>query len=316
MGKNKIEGSSYYRGVEVEHVVKEIINDWKVEEEVYEGLFERKGIELFSPAYIEVNGEQDINEEFEKIKRFLALYMDVSEEALMIEFINYGSTELVFVVTYLDGRRVTLLVKQPAVSYGKVKEEADNLTELNKRDKNVIAPIEYFANSGQELYATPYIMQARCVASFNGAWGMYVPEPYYRFEPFTSEQASVVNRCMIAKLVSLYDQDKEEGIACCKLGGGDFMLPRGWESKPATIEETLEQIYLIAAREKIKCTFEEYLQIIRDEFSRATIDEDQSNLIMNLRARAPIDISDIEAGIELGKSIGESDPVKNLHHKC
>lgn len=33
-------------------------------------------------------------------------------------------------------------------------------------------------------------------------------------------------------------------------------------------------------RNKVKCSFEEYLQIIRNEFSRSTINEDQVKLIV------------------------------------
>lgn len=132
---------------------------------------------------------------------------------------------------------------------------------------------------------------------------MYVPEPYYRFESFTAEQENIVNSCMIAKLVSLYDFTKKEGISSCKLGGGDFMLPKGWETQIPTIENTLNKLYLIAAREKVRCSFDEYLSIIRDEFSRATITENQKDLIINLRGRVPMKIENIESGIQLGQSI-------------
>ena len=67
--------------------------------------------------------------------------------------------------------------------------------------------------------------------------------------------------------------------------------------------DTLKKIYLIAAREKVKCSFKEYLSIIRDEFSRATINENQKDLIINLRGRVPMQVEDIEAGIKLGQSI-------------
>ena len=81
----------------------------------------------------------------------------------------------------------------------------------------VVAPVEYYSYGDQELYVTPYIKQARCVAS-DGFWGMYVPEPYYRFVWFSLEQADVVNKCMIAKLLSYYDFKNGEGISACKLG--------------------------------------------------------------------------------------------------
>ena len=134
-------------------------------------------------------------------------------------------------------------------------------------------------------------------------WGMYVPEPFYRFDNFTDEQERDVNACMIAKLVSLYNFEKGQGIAGCKLGGGDFMLPKGWETQAPTIKNTLNNLYLIAAREMITCAFNDYLNVIRREFSRMTIDENEDKLLINIRGRVPMDINDIESGIELGKQL-------------
>ena len=267
------------------------------------------GIGMIDPMYVEVNELQDKDYEYSKIRKFLKKYMieyaskkglDVRD--LKLEFINYGKTELVYVLTEPNGERVTILTKQPAVELGKVKQEAQNLTELKKVDKKVVAPIDYYRFGDQELYVTPYINQARCIASY-GSWGMYIPEPFYRFEGFTREQEQIVNSCMIAKLVSLYNFEKSQGIASCKLGGGDFMLPKGWEKETPTIQGTLNSLYLIAAREMLNCSFEEYLDIIRSEFSRRTINEKQDDLLLNLRGRVPMKIEDIEKGIELGKEI-------------
>lgn len=267
------------------------------------------GIGMVNPMYIEVNELQDKDYEYSKIRKFLKKYMTeyaskkgLDANELELEFINYGKTELVYVLTEPNGERVTILTKQPAVEFGKIKQEAQNLRDLKQVDKKVVAPIDYFRHGGQELYVTPYINQARCVAS-DGSWGMYIPEPFYRFESFTNEQEQVVNTCMIAKLVSLYNFEKCQGIGCCKLGGGDFMLPKGWEHKPLTIKNTLNSLYLIAAREMLQCSFEEYLSLIRSEFSRRTINENQDELLLNLRGRVPMQIEDIESGIELGKKI-------------
>ena len=57
---------------------------------------------------------------------------------------------------------------------------------------------------------------------------------------------------------------------------------------------------MIAAREKIDCTLEEYLNIIRSEFSRRTIGENQNKLLINLRGRVPMTTEEIELGIEMG----------------
>ena len=267
------------------------------------------GIGWIHPCYIEVNELQNKDYEYSKIKKFLRMYIEhyaekrgISSEGINLSFINYGKTQLVYVLTQPNGEKYTVLTKQPAVEFGKILQEAQNLIELQKVDKNVVAPIDYYKFGDQELYLTPYVDRARCIAS-DMVWGMYVPDPYYRFVGFTQEQERVVNSCMIAKLVSLYDFNKEEGIASCKLGGGDFMLPRGWENTTPTTQDTLNKMYLIAAREKVNCSFDEYLNIIRDEFSRSTIKEKQENLILNHRGRVPMQMQDIENGIALGRDI-------------
>lgn len=280
-------------------------------------IYDALGIGTFSSAYIEVNESQNKNYEYRKIRKFLNKYMVVYANKngldvrdLKIKFINYGKTELVYVLVEPNGKKVTILAKQPAVEFGKVKQEAQYLRALKNVDNKVIAPIDYYQLGNQELYVTPYINQARCVASY-GSWGMYVPEPFYRFVNFTKEQEQVVNACMIAKLVSLYDFDKNQGIASCKLGGGDFMLSKGWEKEAPTIQGTLENLYLIAAREKIDCSFEDYLDIIRSEFSRRTIYENQDKILLNIRGREPIKIENIEIGIKLGKQIITNRTAKN-----
>lgn len=264
------------------------------------------GIGMINPFYIEANEIQDKEYEYKKIKKFLQKFVaefasekgyDVKD--IKVEFINYGKTELVYVLTEPNGNRLTILTKQPAVELGKVKQEADYLTELKKIDDHVIAPIKYYKFGDQELYVTPYVNQARCIAS-DDSWGMYIPEPYYRFENFTRDQESIVNPCMIAKLISLFDVENNQGIGACKIGGGDFMLPKGWEKTPPTFENVLDNLYLIAAREKIDCTVDEYLEIIRAEFSRRTIGENQNKLLINHRGRVPMKIEDIELGIEMG----------------
>lgn len=316
-----IESELYINDVLVEHKVESKPIKWVLPEEdpIYQGLSKNIGIGSINPMYIEINEIQDKDDEYRKILRFLKKYMECyglkNNQAvgdLKLEFINYGKTELVYVLTNKNGERVTLLVKQPAVRLGDVYQEMQYLLELNQRDKNVIYPIDYFQLGDQELYVTPYINQARCVASY-GTWGMYIPEPYYRFEPFTREQEKIVNTCMISKLVSLYDFDRQEGISYCKLGGGDFMLPKGWENQTPSIENTLNKLYFIAVRKKVKCSFEGYIELLKHEFSRATIDENQEQLIINLRGRVPMKVEDIEAGINLGKSlINEKTQVKIL----
>lgn len=291
------------------------------EDPVYQSMLNNIGIGILNPAYVEITSDQNKGDEYLKIvellnkyKEYYALKNNLSIEDLNIKFINYGKTELVYVLTEKNGNRVTLLVKQPAVEFGKIKQEAENLLELKNIDKNVVAPIDYYKYEQQELYVTPYINQARCIASYN-SWGMYIPEPCYRFESFSEEQEQIVTTCMIAKLISLYNFKEQCGIKSCKLGGGDFMLPKGWEKLNPTIENTLENLYLIAAREKIYCNFEEYVSIIKEEFSRTTICENQDNLVINLRGRVPMQMDNIEHGIELGLLLIGDNEIKKIYTK-
>ena len=271
---------------------------------------ENKGIVNMHYGYIETNSNQDKYTEYEKIENLLHKYMEhfakrnkTSISNLELTFINYGKTEIVYILKNNSNNYIeTLLVKQPKEKFGTVKKEYENLKLLAKKDQKVINPIDFFCDKDQELYVTPYINQARCVASYN-TWGMYVPEPYYRFVPFTKEQESIVNTCVIAKLISLYDLETGTGISNCKLGGGDFMLEKGWEDEKLSISNTLNSLYLIAARSTIKCSLPTYLDIIRDEFSKATINGKEKNLLLNLRGRVPMDKDDIELGIELGTKL-------------
>lgn len=271
---------------------------------------ENKGIVNMHYGYIETNSNQDKYTEYKKIENLLHKYMEHFAKRnktpisnLELTFINYGKTEIVYILKNNSNNYIeTLLVKQPKEKFGTVKKEYENLKLLAKKDQKVIDPIDYFCDKDQELYVTPYINQARCVASYN-TWGMYVPEPYYRFVPFTKEQESIVNTCVIAKIISLYDLEKGTGISNCKLGGGDFMLEKGWENEELSISNTLNSLYLIAARSTIKCSLPTYLDIIRDEFSKATINKKEKNLLLNLRGRVPMNKDDIELGIELGTKL-------------
>ncbi len=269
---------------------------------------ENMGIGSNSSWYLELSKGQSHTEEFLKINDFLQDYINNYAERnhqnptkIKCQFINYGKTQLVYVMTDENNNRQTLLVKQPSTRYGAVKQEADILSELKRVDANVICPMEYYSNGEQELYATPYLKQARCIAS-DDKWGVYVPEPIYRFEEFSKEEADIINTCMIAKLVSYYNISSNEGLSACKLGGGDFVLAKGYEQKAPTIEWIMNNLYLIAGREKLKCSFEEYINIIRDEFSRRTID-DKTTPQINVRGRVPMTMLQIEKGIILGKQL-------------
>lgn len=288
-----------------------ISDDWVIDNTGYGNL----GLNFVAPMYIQVNEIQDRDYEYNKVMLVLEKYKkhyaekhNVDIESLDFTFINYGRTELVYVLKNGDSICETVLIKQPGVRMGVVEQEAQNLTELKKRDEHVVAPIEYYQIGDQELYTTPYLYQARCIAAYNGWWGMYVPEPMYRFEVFDETIGDLVCIGMIAKLVSLYDHEKQLGLSACRLSGGDFMFPKDWDAKEVTLESVLDDLYLIAARQLISCPFEEYLDILRREFQRYTIADNPECAIINVKSRAIMSKEIIEKGIQLGIDITPNIP--------
>ncbi len=234
-----------------------------------------------------------------------------------LRFINYGDTQLVYVLEVND-RSYTILLGQPASEFGIVKREHDNLRRIAKNNsENVVSPIHYFQSKDgkRELYVTPYLHQARCIASDEvDGWGVYVPEPDYHFSSFSNEERSVINSSMIALLIKFYDQKNKQGIAACKIGGGDFILEKGYENESLTHVNILKRMKLIAARDMVSMSLEDYIETLKHEFSKRTYyrteaDRDKSVLV-NHKARIPMAENEINKGIELGLKLRELD--KNI----
>lgn len=231
-----------------------------------------------------------------------------------LRFINYGDTQLVYVLEVND-RSYTLLLGQPASEFGIVKREHDNLRKLAKSSpENVVAPMHYFQSKDgkRELYVTPYLHQARCIASDDtDGWGVYVPEPEYHFSSFSEKERNVINSSMIALLVKMYDQKNKQGIAACKIGGGDFILEKGYEDEPLTHENILKRMKLIAARDMVSMSLEEYLDTLRNEFSKRTYYKTDAqrdkSILVNHKSRVPMSQEEIEKGIEIGLKLRQKD---------
>ena len=270
------------------------------------------GIYNFGPWYLEVLPNQDELVEFSNIYSFInnIIYDDDIDEFRgtnkNVQFINYGRTQLVFVVTIDNSRQYTLLVNQPATSYGTGKREFDNLNILSSLNpKNVIKPLRYIDNNYKELYITPYYYQTRCVGVWIDKWGMWVPEPVYHFVNFTEEQRKIINSVMVAILVELYDEENSKALSGCRLDGGDFMLDKGFENNEINEENILNSIKLIAARKLISISFDEYINNIIFELSGNS----DKNIIIGKNLKASFTMEEIENGIELG--LKNKEKIKN-----
>lgn len=279
------------------------------------------GIPSSGYEYIKMPSNQESFTErlnmFEKINKFLVevansdSILEFQGKDKRLQFINYGDTELVYVLT-VDNRKYTLLLGQPITKFGTVKQEYENLKTLGKKEKqNIVVPIQYFKDeeSKQELYVTPYLYQSRCIGVEEKDWGVWIPEPRYHFKEFTGLEKNIINSSMIAMLIKLYDDKNNLGIGGCKIGGGDFMIEKGFEDEKITHENILKRLKLIAARKLIPISLDEYISRIKEEFSKRTYyktqDEMDKTILINHKARSPMELDEIKNGIELGYKLRE-----------
>lgn len=265
---------------------------------------EQLGIPGSSITYQMLDDNQDYLIEYATTTSFLR---EVLSDAMFsskatIEFINYGSTEQVFVIKD-KGQIYTLLVNQPNVDKQVVINEHHNLIKLREKHDFVVAPFRLFDNFERAAYLTPYIYQARCLGSEAGLYGAWIPEPFYRFENYSDDDAYLITQVMIAELINLYDIDESLAVGKTKLGGGDFILEKEYDQEPHTIDNTLKRIHLIAARELIKIEFNEYLEHIRREYSMKTYGNNDPSILFNYRNRGVMAKEAIEDGIKLGKKL-------------
>lgn len=235
-----------------------------------------------------------------------------------VKFINYGDTELVYVISYGE-QKFTLLFGQPTVPLNDIETEVNLLQKYHKNGRStVVAPLTSFKTSkahaiagtgyfhifNKMSYITPYYEQARCVASQEDGFGIYVPEPEYHFERFSKKESDLVCACMIAKLISLYDAKTKCGISACKLGGGDFILTKEWDREKLDLGDTLKCMKLIASRKEVHCSLKKYISLLREECTKRTYysteEQRDPNIIINHKARVGMSPEAVEQGIVMG----------------
>ena len=281
--------------------------EWQEEIDIKEQL----GIPDSDYSYHILNQNQNRQEEVNITRKFLSnLHKQIPtiiKPSSNIEFINYGDTELVYVIK-TDDKIDTLLVGQPATKLGIVRLEYDNLRHLATKNPSIIvSPTTYISNGTREAYITPYIKQARCIATYDGTYGAYIPEPYYRYEPYSFEDQYLVSKTIIANLIRLYDYDNKLALAECKIGGGDFILEKEYDQEPHTEENILKRMKLIAARKLINIELKDYIELIRKELSKRTyyrtLEERDNSVLINIKNRVPMTKEAIEDGISLGLSL-------------
>lgn len=262
---------------------------------------------------------KDTFNEFDSIHKFInqVVSSNIAPEfqgkEKRVQFINYGSTQLVYVLTIDESRQYTLLVNQPSTPFGTGKREFENLRILSKKNKdNVVTPLYHFTDKNgenRELYVTPYYYQSRCIGVEYKDWGMWVPEPIYLFHNFKAKDKKVINSSMVALLISLYDEKAKKGLSEIRLDGGDFMLEKGFEDFDINFKNVLSKMKLIAARNLVSMDLDEYISRIRQELSGQETD---INKIIGKKLRCPLESDEIDTGIKLGLILREKERNKQM----
>lgn len=274
---------------------------------------ETLGIPNYGPWYYEIKYNQNLIEEINKIHDFInnVINLDIFDgKKKSIQFINYGKTQLVFVLT-VDDIKYTLLVNQPATVYGTGKKEFDNLSSLSEKHENVIKPLYYFNNDESELYVTPYVYQSRCIGVEIKEWGMWIPEPFYHFRKFSTNEKKVINKCMVALLIKFYDEDLCAGLSKCRLDGGDFMIEKGFEEYSFSDDNILKRMKLIACRDLVYMNLDDYIEKLKNELMGICPDDER--LIMGKNIKCPLTQEEIEDGIKLGIELRNNKKIKKLN---
>lgn len=278
---------------------------------------ESLGIPNYGMQYLKMPPEhntlEDIIKEFKGINKFIndvASSNTVPEfqgKKKRIQFINYGSTQLVYVLTIDEKKQYTFLVNQPITKFGLGKREFENLRILSQKNKeNVITPLYYFSEKNRELYITPYHYQSRCIGVEDKEWGIWIPEPKYNFNEFKDKDKKIINASMVALLIKLYDKKEKRGLSEVRLDGGDFMLEKGFENEKIDFENIMKNIRLIAARNLENMELDEYIYRVREELS-GKVTENKEMRIIGKKLRKRLEPDEIEEGIKLGLSLREKE---------
>lgn len=266
---------------------------------------ESLGIPNYGPWYINADeGRKEI--EFHITNKFIIeslknLNIDINNSKL--EFINYGSMELVYVLKTND-EMYTVLVSQPKTGFGKLHSEYNNLIKLNEKHKEVIKPLIYLSNNKlkKELYITQYLYQARCIGinPMYNKWGIWIPEPNYHYYVLTKEVRKKLNTCMLAEILRLYDDEEKIGLSEISLGSGDFTLNKNLNSVKE--KDIINSLNLIAARKLIKMDYETYIENLTKELT-----SDSKRLICKKNLQDKFTKEEIYDGIKLGNSLRNKD---------
>ncbi len=268
------------------------------------------------PLYYIRSNERDIHEVHNEIMLSFVNALNKNQEGsiaqqieiknsdeLQLSFINYGNTELVYLLT-VNKEKYTILINQPHIDKAIIKNQFQNLCRLHTNDSRFIVNAHsFFEEDRYAMYLTEYINNALCVGNEKpNMLGVWNPLPYYHFEEFNKATSDLVNISRIAHLVNLYDDVNQMGISKTQISGNDFMLTQ--DTDFLDLQSIIENTRIIGARESISISFEHYIKLIKEEFqvgtSRTDFDVLSGRIKINHHSKMSISKELINEGIEQG----------------
>ncbi len=224
-----------------------------------------------------------------------------------LSFVNYGSEALIFRLMSLTGELTTIVINQPCQPPEKLITKFEGLKRLHAQDHRfVIRPDTLYSTSDADFnaYTAEYFPSAKCPAysDQHQSFGIYDPDPKYRFIPFSKERADRIKTSQIAVLVNYYDEERQQGLGSVYASGSDFLLAE--EVKFDDPDSVLNSLRLISPRGFISIPRDEYLELLREEFSTGNKKINPNFQINQKNGEAfPLDV--IDTGIALGAKLAQ-----------
>lgn len=184
-------------------------------------------------------------------------------------------------VTYLllvDNTKYVIISSKNDLEYGSLKEEYNNLKNLNRKNKDmVLRPQYYYTDGVRELYVTEYLYNIQRIGSNEGKLAIFSSKDNYEPINLRSYDTNIINTALTYNLVRLYDEKRELAPSKIDISNGDFVYCDDWNLKKINFNDSINFMKLTRSREMIRISFKDYLNALRRDLVNNRFSTTQSN---------------------------------------
>lgn len=175
---------------------------------------------------------------------------------------NNTKTYLLFV----DNEKYIIVCGSNNLRYGLLRDEYNNLKNLNRRNKDIVLRPKYYYTDGfKELYVTDYLYNIQRIASTGEELAIYPSKKSYEEVKLNSYQKNIINTALAYNLVRLYDDNRELAPSQIDISAGDFVYCDDWDLDKINMKDSIDCMRLTRAKEIIRIPFKDYLNLLRKE---------------------------------------------------